>query len=677
MTATSAFSAVLRGSRTLGKQPPFLRRGIASSIRPARVSQGRSRQPLLCAVLGGERSPFGAGRGLDLQLHRPLGGEGRHLAHEIAVRILLHELEKRHPLAGLVVSPVGSRSGQPEPMPKTGDGRPRGSAHGLLHHPLGHDRGSPTDPVLYETPATRHGVVALREKPSVPLSSWVRATRVISAEPGAEKRFIGATRAWVSAACRSGSRAAMRSARGRGSRRIPASIRLRAWYPVRRLRTARRWWRVARRVSLRARAAGASSFHALPRLADRDDRLGAACGDGRAAATRGRRAPSALAAPLSSSSGTRPSGSASARPSPSRPGASSTARMPEVAASITRCARRHRRRRCGPRSRAGHSQSPGTSIPVPSTSGCGGQVQRPGAAARRHGVRGPARRGSSAGGAGSSGPGRAVRVERSGTGRSSPAGLGSAATIPAARPSGGSNGTSTDSSEPDRRARDHRRASGPPAARRAPRHPPVHPDRRRAAPRQRGVAVRPVRHTPADGRKASSSSPTVRLGARGEPLADRVLQQRHAGPIGMARRGLGLEVAPLVGHRHPRGDRRARRGVHALPEPRPLPAVEEHPAIDAAEPVPAAFGVARQLPPRRFACVRSEPSPRRAGRPRGRSPRLSLGCRCGARSERWARSPASPGCSPARPDRPRRGCAGPPVRAGRRRARAAAPQGAP
>ena len=413
MTATSAFSAVLRGSRTLGKQPPFLRRGIASSIRPARVSQGRSRQPLLCAVLGGERSPFGAGRGLDLQLHRPLGGEGRHLAHEIAVRVLLHRLEKRHPLAGLVVSPVGSRSGQPEPMPKTGDGRPSGLPHGLLHHPLGHDRGSPTDPVLYETPATRDGVVALRERPSVPLSSWVRATRAISAEPGAEKRFTVATRAWISAACRSGSRAATRSARGRGSRRIPASIRLRAWHPVRRVRTARRWWRVARRVSLRARAAGPSSFHALPRLADRDDRLGAACGDGRAAATRGRRAPSALAAPLSSSSGTRPSGSASARPSPSRPGASSTARMPEVAAPIAGRTRRRRRRRRGPCSRAGRAPSPGTSIPVPSTSGCGGQVRRPG--------------GTAAGGLHGEGlppaaQGRAVRVERSGSSGPAPAG---------------------------------------------------------------------------------------------------------------------------------------------------------------------------------------------------------------------------------------------------------------
>ena len=48
--------------------------------------------------------------------------------------------------------------------------------------------------------------------------------------------------------------------------RILASARLRMWYPVHRFQNARPSWRVARRVSLRARAAGQSFFHGLPFL---------------------------------------------------------------------------------------------------------------------------------------------------------------------------------------------------------------------------------------------------------------------------------------------------------------------------------------------------------------------------------------------------------------------------
>jgi hypothetical protein len=72
------------------------------------------------------------------------------------------------------------------------------------------------------------GVVAqLDRRPSVPLSPGVHATRVISALPRAEKRFIRAMRVWISAAWRSGSREAMRSPKLL-RRRIWASIRLRA-----------------------------------------------------------------------------------------------------------------------------------------------------------------------------------------------------------------------------------------------------------------------------------------------------------------------------------------------------------------------------------------------------------------------------------------------------------------
>jgi len=42
-SAVSAFSAVRRGSRKLGKYEPFLSFGIARSTWPVRVCQGRSR----------------------------------------------------------------------------------------------------------------------------------------------------------------------------------------------------------------------------------------------------------------------------------------------------------------------------------------------------------------------------------------------------------------------------------------------------------------------------------------------------------------------------------------------------------------------------------------------------------------------------------------------------------
>jgi transposase len=53
-----------------------------------------------------------------------------------------------------------------------------------------------------------------------------------------EKRFIRATRIWISAVWRSGSLAAMRSPKAL-RQRIFASIRLRAWYPVQRFQNAR------------------------------------------------------------------------------------------------------------------------------------------------------------------------------------------------------------------------------------------------------------------------------------------------------------------------------------------------------------------------------------------------------------------------------------------------------
>ena len=79
------------------------------------------------------------------------------------------------------------------------------------------------------------------------------------------KRFMSALRMWISAAWRSGCLAAMRSPNAL-RQRIFAPTRLRAWYPVQRFQKARPWCRVARKVSLRTRAAGQSSFHGRPFL---------------------------------------------------------------------------------------------------------------------------------------------------------------------------------------------------------------------------------------------------------------------------------------------------------------------------------------------------------------------------------------------------------------------------
>lgn len=70
-----------------------------------------------------------------------------------------------------------------------------------------------------------------------PFPRQVQATRTISAVPRALKRFMRATRMWISAVWRSGSLAAMRSPKA-FRHRILASARLRTWYPVHRFQNA-------------------------------------------------------------------------------------------------------------------------------------------------------------------------------------------------------------------------------------------------------------------------------------------------------------------------------------------------------------------------------------------------------------------------------------------------------
>ena len=101
MTAVRAFSAVRRGSRKAGKYEPLRSFGMASSIRPARVSQ-----PARGSRSGGWSGPGvraprrGAGELLDLGRHQPLGGKGQQLADQVRVGALLDQLQQRHSLVG-------------------------------------------------------------------------------------------------------------------------------------------------------------------------------------------------------------------------------------------------------------------------------------------------------------------------------------------------------------------------------------------------------------------------------------------------------------------------------------------------------------------------------------------------------------------------------------------------
>ena len=166
------------------------------------------------------------------------------------------------------------------------------------------------------------------------LPRGVQTTRTTSAIPRAGKRFAKAMRRWISAVCRSKSVALIRSPKA-FRQRILASMRLRACYPFHRFHNARPKFREACRVSVLALAAGQFSGHCRRFLrtwmmawASRDD-------GGRASA--GGIVPSALTVPICSAWGiwSRSSGNpANTGLSPARLGASSPARMPDVAVSM-------------------------------------------------------------------------------------------------------------------------------------------------------------------------------------------------------------------------------------------------------------------------------------------------------------------------------------------------------
>ena len=119
-----------------------------------------------------------------------------------------------------------------------------------IHAPA---RGATTHRLTYDPASALLRNSRLRHDSPYPLRYY--ATRMISAVPRTEKRFISATRIWISAVWRSESLAAMRSPKAL-RHRIFASIRLRAWYPLTQsmFRAGTRNWRftfAARSAQLR------------------------------------------------------------------------------------------------------------------------------------------------------------------------------------------------------------------------------------------------------------------------------------------------------------------------------------------------------------------------------------------------------------------------------------------
>ena len=157
MTAVRAFSAVRRGSRKAGKHDPLRSLGMASSIRPTRVSprERRSRPlPVAVAVVDAVRAahPGGsAGELVDLGRHQPLAGERQQLTDQIGIGALLDQLEQRHSLVGHRRLRFGSRlatrtSTEDRRWPPCATGRP-------LRYAEASPRGLPKEVLRRQRPA--------------------------------------------------------------------------------------------------------------------------------------------------------------------------------------------------------------------------------------------------------------------------------------------------------------------------------------------------------------------------------------------------------------------------------------------------------------------------------------------------------------------------------------------
>ena len=119
MTAVRAFSAVRRGSRKAGKYEPLRSLGMASSIRPTRVSRRERRSrplPVSVTVVEAIRAahPGGsAGELIDLGGHQPLAGKRQQFTDQIGIGPLLDQLEQGHFLVGHRRLRFGSRLATP------------------------------------------------------------------------------------------------------------------------------------------------------------------------------------------------------------------------------------------------------------------------------------------------------------------------------------------------------------------------------------------------------------------------------------------------------------------------------------------------------------------------------------------------------------------------------------
>jgi hypothetical protein len=105
ITATSAFSAVRRGSRKPGKYVPRRSLGIRRSIDPARVSP----QAIAVAIaavdpLAGALAVHRPGALLDLEVYEARDDLGQELADDVVLSLLLNELGQCDTSTAIVVS---------------------------------------------------------------------------------------------------------------------------------------------------------------------------------------------------------------------------------------------------------------------------------------------------------------------------------------------------------------------------------------------------------------------------------------------------------------------------------------------------------------------------------------------------------------------------------------------
>ena len=107
-------AAALAQLRDLQRDPPSPRVPVAVAVSVA-LNLPHRRASTLCRA-----RPC-----LNLSLHDPLGGEGQHLAHKVAISTLFNQLKQRHSVVGHRHLRFRFHVLQPEPFPKIGGDRQR------------------------------------------------------------------------------------------------------------------------------------------------------------------------------------------------------------------------------------------------------------------------------------------------------------------------------------------------------------------------------------------------------------------------------------------------------------------------------------------------------------------------------------------------------------------------